>query len=164
MADKQDTDNAPSTDGGGKKLVLMVLGAVMLIGVSVGATLFFLGGSSPDAPQAEAPEEQAPLGDPRYVELGKAFTVNLEGGSGLLRISVALLVYTDALEEAIVQHMPRIRNALVLLFSGLSAADLQQRTGKDQLQDNALTAVKDILAEYSDTAGMELFFTDFVTQ
>ena len=77
---------------------------------------------------------------------------------------MALLVYSDALEDSIAQHMPQIRNSLVVLFSGIRAEQVTERTGKDELRASALETVRGILAQYTDAEDMEIFFTGFVMQ
>ncbi len=162
---KDDKAQAPEQGGGSKKkLIFIVVGALALVGISVGATVAVLGILAPSPAVDEAVVEEVPKGEPRYVELEPAFTVNLADGSNILRITIALLVYGDTIEGLVKEHMPRIRNSLVLLFSGLSAGDIAERSGRDALRANALESVRGILSEYAEAPDMEVFFTGFVMQ
>ena len=166
MADKQD-DEAPPAGGGSKKTILFVaLGAVMLIAASAGGTFFLVGGGQSPVAETDAPAE-APAkvrGDPRYLKLDPPFTVNLEGSSSLLSISIAILVYGYDVEKVVAEHMPQIRNSLVLLFSNQDAAAVANRSGKDKLRASTLETIRGILSQYTEIDEMEVFFTGFVMQ
>ena len=103
-------------------------------------------------------------GEPRYLKLDPPFTVNLEGSSSLLSISIAILVYGYDVEKVVAEHMPQIRNSLVLLFSNQDAAAVADRNGKDKLRASTLETIRGILSQYTEIDEMEVFFTGFVMQ
>ncbi|MDH3451411.1 MAG: flagellar basal body-associated FliL family protein [Gammaproteobacteria bacterium] len=165
MADKQEPEAAPESRGSKKNLILIILGAVLLIGASAGGTFFLIGGDSQVAETQATDEEAAkPPREPRYLDLDPPFTVNLEGSSSLLRISISLLVYGNDVESVVTEHMPQIRNSLVLLFSNQDAASVKDRSGKDKLRQNTLETIREIVSQYTEIDEMEVFFTGFVMQ
>lgn len=172
MPDNPDTEAtpAPPPAGGSKKTILFIaLGAVALIAASAGGTFFLIGGQ-PRVAQTETATESAPeaaakpRGEPRYLNLDPPFTVNLDGSASLLSVSVAVLVYGAEVEQVIADHMPQIRNSLVLLFSNQDAASVADRGGKDQLRSTTLETIRGIVSQYTDSDDMEVFFTGFVMQ
>ncbi len=171
MAEKQEQETeaqteAPAEGGGSKKtLIMIIVGAVVLIAATAGGTFFLIGGDSPVA-EAEVPEEAPalPPPEPRYLDLDPPFTVNLEGSSSLLRVSISLLVYGTEVEDVVTEHMPQIRNSLVLLFSNQDAAAVKDRNGKDQLRESTLETIRGIISQYTEIEDMEVFFTGFVMQ
>jgi flagellar FliL protein len=172
MSDNQDSQDAqgPPASGGSKKIIIfMAIGAIVLIAATAGGTFFLVKGkmqvaqSQTPVPEAET-EPAKPRGDPRYLNLDPPFTVNLEGSSSLLSISISILVYGQEVEKVVAEHMPQIRNSLVLLFSNQDAASVTNRSGKDKLRANTLETIRGIVSQYSDNDEMEVFFTGFVMQ
>lgn len=169
MSDKQDTQAPPASGGSKKIIIFMVIGAIVLIAATAGGTFFLVGGNTQVA-QSQTPESAAgtepaePRGDPRYLNLDPPFTVNLEGSSSLLSISISVLVYGYDVENVIAEHMPQIRNSLVLLFSNQDAATVTNRSGKDKLRASTLETIRGIVSQYTDNDDMEVFFTGFVMQ
>jgi len=153
--------------GGKKKLVFIVLGALLLVGGSVGGTLFFLGGSG-DSMEAEIEEEvEIVRGDPSYIDLKPPFTVNLapEDPVGFLQISLQVLTFDDDVAEELEKHKPLIRNNLVVLFGHQKSEDLRAAEGKKRLQMAALETVQSVINKYGSGGEVDnVFFTTFVMQ
>jgi len=165
--DAQDTQAPPASGGSKKTIIFIALGAVILIAATAGGTFLLVGGNNQVAQTqvpGEAQEPAEPRGDPRYLKLDPPFTVNLEGGSSLLSISLAVLVYGYDVEQVLTKHMPQIRNSLVLLFSNQDVASVSDRTGKDKLRASTLETIRNIVTQYTDNDEMEVFFTGFVMQ
>lgn len=164
MADEEDVE-AEASGGGKKKLILIIVGALLLIGAAVGGTLFFVGGGDND--EAAAEEAVVEKGDPTYVDLKPAFTVNLdpEDAVGFLQISMQVLTHSDDVAAAIEKHKPLIRNNLVTLFSQQKSIDLRAPEGKEALQMSALTLVQKVIDEQGGGGEVDnVFFTSFVMQ
>jgi len=83
-----------------------------------------------------------------------------------LQLSLNVATTEKDVEEAITQHMPAIRNALVMLFASQKAADLRGRDGKEKLRQQALEEVNRVLEHSAGKkAGVkDVFFTSFVMQ
>ncbi len=165
MADKPKAEEAEQASGGKKKLILIIVGAVLLVGISVGVTLMLLGGDSSDQAVAEEPAEPV-KGDPSYVEL-KPFTVNLapEDPVGFLQVQIHVLTYADDVTADLEKHKPLIRNNLTLLFGQQKSIDLRSPQGKQALQKKVLESIQEVINKYGSGGEVDnVFFTNFVMQ
>ena len=158
---------AENSGGGKKKLILIVLGVLLLIGIGAGGALMFLGGESTGSETEVV--EQAPVvkGDPAYVDLKPAFTVNLDPQDpvGFLQISIQVLTYDDEVAADLEKHKPLIRNNLVVLFGKQKSVDLRSPEGKEKLQKSALESVQQVISQYGSGGEVDnIFFTNFVMQ
>lgn len=155
--------------GGKKNLIIIIAGGLLLVGLSVGLTLFLLGGDE-DSGSAESATQEAPAvpkGDPNYTEFKPPFTVNLapEDPVGLLQVSMQSLTYFDEAAADIEANMPLIRNNLFTLFSEQQSANLRSREGKQELQRQVLKVIQDVVDEYGSARKVDaVFFTTFVMQ
>lgn len=160
-----DADAAPAK-GGKMKLILIIVGALVLVGGSIGGTLLIVGGG--DSAEAEVEEEvEVSRGDPSYVELKPAFTVNLapEDPVGFLQISMQVLTFNDEVAEELEKHKPLIRNNLLVLFGQQKSAELRAPDGKERLQQSALETVQTVINEHGSGGAVDnVFFTSFVMQ
>lgn len=119
----------PATKGKLKMIIAIVLGLLLAIGASVGATWFFMH-SAQSKPEAAA--EAAPVGkQPAIFEpMAPAFVANYNqnGRQRYMQVSITMLARNQADLEALKVHMPVIRNNLVMLFSGQDFATLATRS------------------------------------
>ncbi len=166
MAEEEQTEEAPS--GGSKmKLILIAVGALGLMGGSIGGTLLIVGGGGDSA---EAPAEEAvevTRGDPSYIDLKPAFTVNLapEDPVAFLQISMQVLTFNDDVAKELEKHKPLIRNNLNVLFSKQKSEELRATDGKERLQKSALETVQLVINEHGSGGEVDnVFFTSFVMQ
>ncbi|MGR9091359.1 MAG: flagellar basal body-associated FliL family protein [Gammaproteobacteria bacterium] len=156
---------AESTGGGTKKLI--IIAAVVALALGSGGAAFMLGGSD-DA--AVAGEEPAPAhaAEPIYIPLGPAFVVNFQDKhrkTKFLKAELNVVTYNEDVPEAVLKHMPVIRNNLILLFSRQLYEDLLPHEGKEVLRAEALGQVQAVIEKQVTGSGVEdLFFTSFVMQ
>ncbi len=166
MAEEEQTAEE-SSGGGKKKLIFIVLGALLLMGGSIGGTLLIVGGGGESA-EAETEETvEVSRGDPSYIDLKPAFTVNLapEDPVGFLQISMQVLTFNDDVAKDLEKHKPLIRNNLVVLFGQQKSADLRASEGKEKLQQAALDTVQTVINEHGSGGEVDnVFFTSFVMQ
>lgn len=165
-ADLELGGDAKKSAGGKKSLLMMGGGALALVAVSIGATVFLVGGKSGPAPAAEhAPAKvEAPA---TYTALEPPFVVNFEdeGAIRFLQVTIEVMSRDPKVAEAVKLHMPAIRDQLIVLFSGSDYATLASREGKDQLRQQALETLKKILEAQGAPDAIEgLYFTNFVMQ
>ena len=102
-----------------------------------------------------------------YIDLNPPFIVNFEdpGHQHFLQVGVSLQTRDTGLEEKLKNHMPLIRNALVMLYGAQSYEVLQTASGKQMLQEKTLKAVQDILRKELGVPGVDqVYFTQFVMQ
>ncbi|MDX9741500.1 MAG: flagellar basal body-associated FliL family protein [Gammaproteobacteria bacterium] len=154
------------------RTVLLVLTALLLVGISVGATLFMagmLGGgaaisdSAPAADNAGAQAKRSPI----YMEFGEPFVVNFVEGNQIryLQVRIEGMTRDPSIPAHVSKHLPRIRNNLVFMFSGFDYASLGTVAGKQRIRDEALAEVQNVLRQEIGDAGVEaIYFTSFVMQ
>lgn len=166
-AQQAETEEAAS-GGGKKKLILIILGALILIGGSIGGTLLIVGGGGDDSAEVEVEEAvEVSRGDPSYIDLKPAFTVNLapEDPVGFLQISMQVLTFSDEVAKDVEKHKPLIRNNLLVLFGQQKSAELRAPEGKEKLQQSALETVQTVINEHGSGGAVDnVFFTSFVMQ
>jgi flagellar FliL protein len=151
--------------------IILVIVLVLIVGGGV-AGLYFAGvgpfaHQSVQAGDPAAEEEEASKGAAIYVDIPPAFTVNLQGDSKarFLQVSVQALTRESDVEASIKQHLPMIRNKLVLLFSGKTSQELGTSEGKETLRKQAKAAIQSVLKAETGKGGVEaVFFTSFVMQ
>lgn len=104
----------------------------------------------------------------QYVDLKPAFVANFGGPAPKLKfVKADISVRTNTIEAAnlVEQHMPLIRNEIVLLLSAQAEADISSIEGQEKLRLEALTRVKKVLEEETGSPTAEdLLFTNFVLQ
>jgi flagellar protein FliL len=124
-----------------------------------------------DAEEADAEEEEG--GDKAhqfYVDFAPAFVVNLpskdkQARTRFLKVEVSAASKEDKIEEEVKQHMPAIRNKLVMLFSKQVYEDLISAEGKESLRQQALAEVQKALKKAAGKKMIkDLYFTSFVMQ
>lgn len=164
--DGQGAPRAPRGRSGVGKILLIAAGAFLLIGTSVGATLFLTGllGQGESGRAADTTQEQRP---PIYVELGEPMVVNFLEGSHVryLQVRIEAMTRDPEIAVSISRHLPQIRNALVFMFGGYEYASLGTVDGKQRVREDALTQIRDVVKRESGATGVEaVYFTSFVMQ
>ncbi len=156
------------------KLMLIIGIVVLLLGLSGGATAYFmgmLGGNGEVAEEGEAAEEEKkevvakqPL---NYIPLDPAFVVNFgdESEVRFLQVTIELGTRDRDMVDQVKEHRPAIRNNLVMLFSSQDPMTLNTREGKEKLREETLAEVQKVIEEETGEPGIEnVFFTSFVMQ
>lgn len=167
-----------------KKLLLLGIVGLVLLLVAGGGTWFALRSLSGDkAAPAEAKAEEAAPADAKKGEEKKSekpahkeamydvfdapFLANYEvaGRSHYLQLSLAVMTRDEGAVNAVNQHMPLLRNRIVMLLSGEVFEQLQTDEGRVQLQQKLLAAIQEIMKkETGNTQIEQVFFTNFVMQ
>jgi len=166
MADEPEIDVKPSNK---KMIIIIALVVLVLVGASVGLTLFLIGGDKSDTPVAEeqAAEEEPPA-KAIYMSLAPPFVVNFQSDKGrtrFLQVSLKAMTRDEAVLNVVSQHMPLIRNNLILLFSKQKLNDLLTADGKEKLRGEVLAEIQKVVAkEYGKPAVEDVYFTSFVIQ
>ena len=174
MADKGDKGD----NGNGEKkskvlmIVLIVLGAVLLVAASTGASLYVMSSRLADSAPGEAvgeadQAETAKAGPPIYFGLEPAMVVNFQnpGPVRFLQVRVQVMAREKEVIEAVKEHMPAIRNDLMMLFSSQRYETIKTRDGKENLRQEVVEAIQKILTEHTGNSGVEqVYFTNFVMQ
>ena len=188
MAQKDDAKAPAKKSAGLMKVLLIVIGAIVLVGGAVGATLFFTGALHPTADVAEDAGEEKPAakaaaahGGPKkapakapakghgseaaaqtavYQALDPPFIINIED-QGMLRylqIGLSVMSRDKAAIDAVTNNMPRIRNSLILLFGNQKMETLNSNEGKEKLRAQALELIQAVLNEEIGDPGVEAIY------
>lgn len=167
--DEQDADELAEPKGSKGKLIMILMVVLLSIAGGGGAALYFAGVFSSEEAAAAAQDGEKPekKGKAIYVELAPKFVVNLAGGSKrrLLQVGVQVLTRDADVEAQIKQHLPMIKNKLMLLFSSKTSQELATAEGKETLMQDARSAIEQVLESETGKGGAEaVFFTSFVMQ
>jgi len=149
-----------------KKLFILIgVGLLALLLSAVGVAYFLLSGDDQEE-VAQAPAEpvkQMAL----YQALEPPFVVNYSdnGRQRYMQVSVVLMGRSAEGMAKLNQHLPLIRNQLVLLFGSEEFAALLSPEGKEALRERAGLAVKALLEkEVGDPVIESVLFTNMVLQ
>jgi flagellar FliL protein len=163
---------APGQDGAappkkGKLGLILTILAVLLLGGGGAAAYFLLGQKDPKAVAAEKAKESAKL-PPLYVALDPPFVVNFEAEQlvRFLQVTVQVMSRDPATVETIKANDPVVRNDLLLLLGNQNYATISSREGKEKLRQQALDAVRKVVANAGGKAEKveAIYFTSFVMQ
>jgi flagellar protein FliL len=152
---------------GGKRMMLIV-GVVLLVVLGIGGFML-VGQRSVQAKSATGTPATALAVNTAavYLPLDPAFVVNFQDNDATryLQVGVTVMSHDPAAIQAMKDNDPVIRNALVILFSSQTIAEIGNTAGKQKLQAEALTAVRTIVADKIGKHGVDaLYFTSFVMQ
>jgi len=164
-----------------KKMIIMIVAGVLVLGITTGAALYFTGviGGGDEAgtetsedgvvgESDEKPSEEEELAsEVIYHKFKPAFVVNFEDKGKLRYLQVDLSVATKkpSIIDELVKHEPVIRNNLVLLYSSKTASELNSKEGKEQLRQETLEEIQKIMKENVGNNGIDdVYFTGFVVQ
>ena len=169
-------DDGKPVKSGKLKIIIIVLVVLVLMGASIGGTLYFLGGAGEETVAEDTTGKTAnkkaqakDAGNTKviYHPFEPPFVVNFEdkGVVRFLQIGLSVMTHDEAVVDSLKQHDPVIRNNLVLLFSSQSFKDLSSREGKEKLRTETRKEIQSVLQKYTDDKGIqEVFFTSFVIQ
>lgn len=165
-AGKEELDLDKKKPAGKKNLILYVVIGLLLVGLSVTGTMLFLGDKS-GGKAGEGEKQPAPVAAAEYVPL-KTMVVNFgdKGPVRFLQVDIQVMTRKKKVAEAINEHMPVIRNDILLLLSSQSYETVSTLKGKEQLRNQIREAIQKILKKQADLdAGVDaVYFTSFVMQ
>lgn len=166
MAKSDDAAKAPAGKGKLKLILLIVLGLFLAIGVSVGATWYFM--HSATTKPAVTAEANPNVKQPAIFEpMLPAFVANFNqnGRQRYLQVSITLLARNQADLDALKVHMPVIRNNLVMLFSAQPFDTLVTPVGQEMLRQKVTASVQEVAQkEVGKPVIEQVLFTNFVLQ
>jgi len=149
-----------------KKLIIIIaLVAILAVGLSVGATIFLLGGDEGETSVEETVEE--PVKEPAtYLAIKPPFlvTFNVDGRQRYMQISVSVSSRDSSSLDALEHHMPLIRSKLIAAYSGEAFDDVKTEAGKLALQSKTVEVMNGVLEGEGASQIENIFFTNFVLQ
>ena len=165
-------EEAPKKKG---KLLIIIVAVVFLIVAGGGAALFMMkshdGGDDEDAPSETVKKKKSEKEEPPVYVALDTFTVNLvpdaDAGDQYLQIGVSVELTDVPSGEKMKLHMPRLRNAVMLLLSSKKASDLMTTEGKEALAKDMKEQMNGILSPETkgkDGPVKDVLFTSFIIQ
>lgn len=103
----------------------------------------------------------------QYIDLKPAFVTNYGSNSKLRYLKVEISVRVETLDDValVEQHVPYLRNNLVLLFSQQTDEDVNSAQGRQQLRSAALQEVQKIMQdEEGNNVVSDVLFNNFIAQ
>lgn len=154
-----------------KKIILGLIafvGLALIVGGSVGASLYFTGAlnKEPDAAAALPAEEVLPE-NTYYYNVQPEFVVNFQGKSRVkfLMIEMVVATHDEEVVPILTDHDPEVRNALLNLLAEQDAGQLKTAEGKQKLRDDALSLIDEIVGRHHKTERVhDVFITRLVMQ
>ncbi len=151
----EDKTEGPAGEGKGKglKIALFAMAMLLVAGVAGGTAWYFAAGSNAvaatgNADDAAAKKTARKSGEARIFVPMDQFVVNLSDANldRYAQVAVVLEVYDSPAETQLKASMPAVRNAILLLLSARSAAELLTLDGKEQLAIDIALAARAVLA------------------
>ena len=132
-----------------KKMIMMAGGVLLLIGISVGATLFLSpkpasGPEYPDGTPIAVAKEVLPEPLKRfYYNIHPEFVVNFHGKSSpkFLMLEITAATSDEKAKAAIDDHIPELRNNLLMMLSEQVSSELTTTSGKEALREKKRTSL-----------------------
>ncbi|KND61314.1 Flagellar biosynthesis protein FliL [Candidatus Burkholderia verschuerenii] len=155
-------DLAPAKGGKMKKMIIIAVGAIVLLGAGAGGAYFLLGKNASHAPAKPAPEPP-----PVFFPLD-SLTVNLQSDDGsmhYLRTGLTLKIKDEKVQALLTEHMPEVRSHILLVLSGKKPDDITSVDGKKKLAEELRSTVNAAASTTEKPVQVqEVLFTEFVVQ
>lgn len=168
MADEENTGDGENKGGMGKMLVFGGIGLVLVaVGIFAGPAIQNMISPPPPADDGEAAAAQA-SGPPIYQTLHPPMVVNFkdqEGEVHFMQVTMEVMSRDQTVINLVREHMPAIRNALIMLFGGTIYEEITTREGKEAMLAEALAEIQRVVLEQTGETGVEAaYFTALVVQ
>lgn len=160
-----------STSEGGsgmKKIIMIAVGVLVLIGAGLGGYLFLQGGGDEEAETTEGgkkvEKQEQKNQEPIYYSMQK-FVVNFNHNGELhyLQVEMQAMAYDQSAIDQLDKNIPAVRNSLIMLFSGQDFDQLATVEGKETLRADVKAAINESI--HAGNGGIDdVFFTGFVMQ
>lgn len=127
-----------------KKMLFIILGSVLILGIAGGAGWYFTKGNNHD----DKSEKKAAKSSEHVIFIAlEPFTVNLqrETADQFLQIGITLKIVQPELEEKIKKNLPEIRSRLLVLLSGKYPSELTASKGKKKLVNEIIAETESVL-------------------
>ena len=172
MAEKEKKKEEPQK-GGDKKMLIMIIAAVVLLLAAGGSAYYFLVVKPHNEQEQKKKAEESKAAAlikpvPEETKIGpmveiKEFVVNIigEDATHYVKASLSLELDKDATIDEVGKRMPQIRDAVLLLISNKTFAELQDIQGKNQVKAELRSKINSFLKTGSVN---NIYLTDFVVQ
>jgi flagellar FliL protein len=171
MPDNENTEEVTEKKGGGLTRALVAgAGAVILVVLGVFAGPMLRGVVSDPVVEAQSSADAtATVGKPAlYTSLQPPLVVNFKDAFGdrhYMQISMEAMARDQKVIDAVKEHTPVIRNALILLYGNVNYDALGTRAGKEQMLADGLKEIQGIMTQQIGVTGVEaVYFTNLIIQ
>ena len=179
LDDEDEVVKSSSKNKGGLiKWLVISLGIVLLVGLSVGTSIYVMKSmmSTPADKTAEkggdvkSKEGKSKHKQPKiaiYYKFDPPFVVNIQGqaSSRFLQLTLEAMTYDQEVSSEIDQLMPVIRNNILLLLSSLTYEQVASLEGKQKLREDILKEIQMVLKDKIGKPGVEeVYLTSIVMQ
>lgn len=129
-----------------KKMLLIVISSVLILGIAGGAGWYFTQGDKPAEKSEKKISKSSSSVEPKFISL-EPFTVNLqrEVADQFLQIGITLKILQPELEEKIKKNLPEIRSRLLVLLSSKFPSELTNSKGKKKLANEIIAETEIVL-------------------
>ena len=163
----QEEGTEEKSGGMGKMLLLGGIAVVMLVvGIFAGPAVMNMI-SPPPAEEGEEPVVEA-KGPAIYQSLHPPLVVNFKdslGDSHFMQITMEVMSRDQGVINDVRDHIPMIRNSLILLYSGAVYEEVTTREGKEQMLADGLAEIRKVMAGNTEAELIEaVYFTALVIQ
>lgn len=169
MADEEN-QNEEGTEKSGGMMKLVMFGGIGLVLLAVGvfAGPAIMNMISPPEVEEAAAEEGPKSGPAIYTSLHPPLVVNFKdaaGDSHFMQITMEVMARDQGVINSVREHVAVIRNALILLYSGVVYEEITTREGKEQMLADGLAEINKVMADMTGEGDVEaVFFTALVIQ
>lgn len=151
-----------------KKMILIAVGALALVGISVGASLFLTGALNKEPAAGAAMEEAEPIPEEvHYYNVQPEFVVNFKGKTRVKFLMIEMVVASHDEEVPVIlsDHDPELRNSLLMLLAEQDSEVLKTAEGKQALRDAAMARIDEVVSNhYKPERILDVFITRLVMQ
>ena len=151
-----------------KKMILIAVGALALVGISVGASLFLTGALNKEPAAGAAMEEAEPLPEEvHYYNVQPEFVVNFKGKTRVKFLMIEMVVASHDEEVPVIlsDHDPELRNSWLMLLAEQDSEVLKTAEGKQALRDAAMARIDEVVSNhYKPERILDVFITRLVMQ
>ena len=164
--------------GGMLKYILMIVGALLISGISVVATMMLMGGDEQTASadnEAAIEDQLKPQdqivtpeqGEAIYFPFKQPFVINFAAGGRqrYLQLELSVVARDQEAIDAVNLHLPLIRNNLLEKLQQEELEPLRSNDGKVALAERLTKVIQDILMEEIGRPGIQrVLYLKFVMQ
>ena len=151
MSSNASADDSAKKPGKSKKLIVIIAVLVLLLAVAGGGAAWFLSkrNAADEDGEAVSAKSHEPVVAPTFLPID-TLVVNLadNGGERFVQLGITLELADGKTADLVKQHMPSVRNGIIMLASQRTSDELLAREGKEKL-------AADILREVSQTLGID---------
>ncbi|MBX2839888.1 MAG: flagellar basal body-associated FliL family protein [Gammaproteobacteria bacterium] len=148
-----------------KKWIFIGVGALLVIGASIGGSVVIVGAvSQPAATVVEVVEAPTEV---FYYNIQPEFVVNFNSKERprVLMVEISIATHDEETIVVLDDHTPELRNNLLLLLSAQTGPEMITVEGKNALREQVITVLNEIVSKHSKAKPVEdAYFIRFVLQ